>query len=146
MEKAKLPFIRDNYIKTANKTRAKYGNNIYSRRILQRINPINNYVITSLRHPEEVMELKKHPDFVMFFIDAPSRIRFERILKRNTRQDPKTWEQFLTLSKREESKGSGQQLHKMRKMSHAVIFNDATKQVLKKKVLKATADYKRKMK
>ena len=60
-----------------------------------------NFIITSIRNPFEVKSLRRRRDFVLVFIDAEIRTRFERMLPRARESDPKTYEQFLEFEDRE---------------------------------------------
>jgi dephospho-CoA kinase len=55
-----------------------------------------NYVFDSLRNAREVDFLRNNVKKVFIIgIDAPQKLRFERIISRGKSSDPKTWNEFL---------------------------------------------------
>jgi dephospho-CoA kinase len=83
-------------------------------------------VVTSIRHPAEIEELKKHGDFFMANVDAPVKLRFARIQSRRRTGDPETLERLIEMEKLEsQTSGSGQQLGECRKKSDYTLVNDA---------------------
>lgn len=102
---------RENLIVHGTELRRTMGNAILARRVREHLIPGKNYVITSIRHPDEIQELKKNPDFFFINVDAPAPLRFERMKQRNRPGDPATFEKFLELEQKEsQTSGSGQQL------------------------------------
>lgn len=99
--KKNIPVTRENLINMGNELRSKYGNGVLGKLALEKLKKGENAVITSLRHPEEVLELKKNPEFVLVKVLASQRVRFERIKERNREDDPKTFEDFLKFEERE---------------------------------------------
>jgi dephospho-CoA kinase len=89
-----------------------------------------NYIFDSLRNAGEAEFLRKEVEnFVLIGVDAPQKLRFERILKRNKTNDPKTWEEFLKVDERDNfdtENPMGQQTGKLLEMSDFVIVNDGT--------------------
>jgi dephospho-CoA kinase len=90
--------------------------------------PEKNYIFDSLRNAGEAEFLRKEiPGFVLIGVDAPQKLRFERIISRGKESDPKTWEEFLKVDARDnfdESNPMGQQTGKLLEMSDFVIMND----------------------
>lgn len=60
-----------------------------------------NAIIESLHTPGEVNFLKKNPDFFLLAVDADIKIRYERIVKRNSVTDHVTFEKFKSDNERE---------------------------------------------
>jgi len=58
-------------------------------------------VIESIRTPGEVISLRKKGNFVLFAVDAPPEVRYERIRQRNSETDHISFETFLMNEKRE---------------------------------------------
>ena len=84
-----------------------------------------NFCVTSIRHPDEINELRKRNDFILINVDAPRQMRFERMRKRNRPGDSETLEKFIELEKREsQNGGSGQQLSKCAEMADVNFIND----------------------
>jgi len=70
-------------------------------------------------------------------VDAPQKLRFERVGKRRTTRDPKTWEEFVEMDKRDQGENEpeyGQQTKKCLDQADFVIVNDGTGEEMKKKV------------
>jgi dCMP deaminase len=77
-----------------NDLRRQHGPGVLAERALRRMDFGRNWVVTSIRHPAEVAALRRRIDFVLVFVDAPQRARFERSLLRSRPGDPATFEQF----------------------------------------------------
>ncbi len=79
--------------------RKEKGKGILAELIKEKIiqNNYKNVVVDGLRNPAEVEVIKKLSNFFLIAVDAPARIRFERMKKRNRENDPKSWEDFLKL-------------------------------------------------
>ena len=77
-----------------NELRREHGPGVLAERALRRMDFGRNWVVTSIRHPAEVAALRRRIDFVLVFIDAPQRVRFERSLTRARAGDPATLEEF----------------------------------------------------
>ena len=117
---------RENLIAFGTNLRAKNGNGVLAKKVLSLMEEGQNYCITSIRHSDEVTELKKRKDFVLINVDAPQNARFERMKKRQRTGDPETLEKFLELEKKEsQTSGSGQQLVKTAKMADITFINDS---------------------
>ncbi|PKN01075.1 MAG: hypothetical protein CVU77_06910 [Elusimicrobia bacterium HGW-Elusimicrobia-1] len=77
-----------------------------------------NFVITSIRHPDEIRRLSAESDFFLLNLEAPAQIRFERLKKRGRENDPRTFDEFTEFEKRESATdGPGQQLGKCAAMA-----------------------------
>ncbi len=126
MIKEGIDTTRENLISFGTKLRADNGNGILAKKALEKMEEGENYCITSIRHPDEVNELRKRKDFILVNVDAPVNIRFARMQSRKRPGDPKTLEKFIELEKREsQSQGSGQQLAKTAEMADITFINDS---------------------
>jgi len=126
MKKDGLEPTRENLIVYGTNLRSNYGNGVLAKIVLEKMSAGQNYCITSIRHPDEVSELKKRKDFVLINVDAPHKIRFQRMQKRKRAGDPETFEKFLELEKMEsQSSGSGQQLVKTARLADINFINDS---------------------
>ena len=92
---------RESLIERGNLLREKFGPGILGKKMIQKIQEDKNYCIDSIRNPAEVEELRKLGRFFLFYITAPSEIRFERIKARSREEDPRTFEAFLHIEKLE---------------------------------------------
>ncbi len=119
---------RERLISKGNELRKKHGNGVLAKSIIERIPKDRNYVIDSLRNPDEINEFKKFQNFHLWGINADEKTRFERIVKRKREGDPKTFEEFRKLEKLESSSRdqNAQQLDKCIEMAEARIENNST--------------------
>ena len=83
-----------NLTEVGNELRREDGPGVLAERALAQMDYTRNWAVTSIRHPAEVQALRKRPDFVLVFVDAPQSVRFERSLKRARPGDPATLEEF----------------------------------------------------
>ncbi len=121
-----IEVTRENLIREGTALRANNGNAVLAVLALKKCAPEENCIISSIRHPAEVVELKKRNDFILVNVDAPERLRFERMQKRNRENDPRTFELFQEFEKREsQTEGPGQQVTESIKMADIVLVNDA---------------------
>lgn len=115
---------RDTLVKTGTELRTRYGYQVLARRVLRKLKKGKNYIITSIRHSGEVAALRKNKGFRLIFVDAPSRVRFNRMTARKRENDPSTYRDFLALERKEsQTKGAGQQLGKCRECADLRINN-----------------------
>lgn len=134
---------RDNLIRIGNEFRIKFGDGIWGKKLAEKLKheEHDKIVIDSIRHPSEIKELKKiiSKDFVLFSIDAPLELRFQRALKRARPGDPKTGADFDDFKKKEDlEKTSGknvQQLSEAMRLADHNIKNTGTLKQLEENVL-----------
>ncbi len=134
LTKKGLSHSRRNLFNMGNELRKKFGDNILALRALKRIkNP--NMVISSIRHPGEIAELKKQKNLFLIAVDAPIELRFERALERAKPGEEKTFEAFKNQELDESTEKKGlQQVRKCIKMADVLIINDKTIGELYKKI------------
>lgn len=96
-----LEVTREALCRVGNDLRSEFGQGVLASRVLVQAASGKHYVIDSIRHPEEVAQLRKRPDFFLFEIEASPEIRFERIKERQRESDPSTWEEFLRIEQLE---------------------------------------------
>jgi len=139
----KIKITRENLQAHGNKKRSEEGHGYFAKKALEKLCHEKNYVISSIRHPEEVRTLQKRKDFLLLFVDAPEKVRFERMKKRKERNenDPKTFLEFKKSEKKENAtSGAGQQLEICKKMAKIVLNTNAKKEEVNKKVDKILLD------
>lgn len=126
---------RDDLIEMGNKLRKKYGPGILAKMALRKTKEKEKIVISSIRNPYEVKELKKEGNFFLLALDAPIEIRYQRAKKRGKIDDTVSFEKFKA---QEESEKKGnrfqQQLDKVISLADFKIINDKTLKDLYKKV------------
>ncbi len=140
LERKKPDFNRVSLQDLGNELRKKYGNEILAKLAVEYMQRDKDVlIIDGIRNPGEVEFLRKKfgKNFVLIGVDAPREIRFERIVKRKKRTDPKTWEEFLIVDERDQGKGEpdyGQQTKKCLELADFLIINDGSLEDLEKKV------------
>ncbi|MBI2046955.1 AAA family ATPase [Candidatus Pacearchaeota archaeon] len=154
-----------------NELREKYGNGILAERILEKIEEGKNYAIDGIRNPGEVEELRtselpewnsdsaqepnktrqvvldkcKGHKFILIAVDASPEIRFKRLIERKRESDPKDWQGFLEMDRRDRGtaeENSGQQVEKCIELADIKIYNGSSIGVLKNKIEKMLKDLK----
>ena len=133
---AGLEHSRDNLIKLGNELRAKFGSGYLAEQINEKIRGQDrNFVVDSIRNPNEARELMKNRNFILVGIEAPIEIRFKRLLERNRLGDAKTLEGFKEQEQRENLKSdTNQRLDATFAMAQKVIVNGGTLEELHKKI------------
>jgi len=119
-----------------NELRDNFGLGILVKRTLEKLKNSKNCVIDGIRNSGEIQELKKQ-NAIIIAVDAPDKQRFERLIKRARHSDPKTWEEFLEMEKRDLGKNeltSGQQVSKCMEIADYKIINEGTLEELKTKI------------
>jgi len=136
LESKETPITRDALITTGNELRQKYGPDVLARLTLRKIDPNRNYVIDSIRNPAEVEALRSAANFVLFSIDAPPEIRFERIRSRGREQDPQNLQDFLQVeeAERQNPDQHKQNIEDCQTIADYTIVNDDSLESLHKKV------------
>ena len=120
-----------------NEIRNKEGAGAWMKRLIEKFEEGKDYIIDGIRNPGEVKELKQLKNFYLIVVDAPREIRFQRFLERARPSDPKTWEGFLEIDKRdfEEEDPLGQQVGKCMEMADFKIINNFNLEVFEEKLL-----------
>lgn len=126
LKKDNIPLTRKNLIQKGNELREKEGNSTLSKRIISSMEKDKNYVIDSLRNPDEIKEFQELGHFHLWNIEGNEENRFKRILKRDREGDPKTLEEFKKFESQESGSEneSAQQLDKCAKMAENTIQNN----------------------
>lgn len=128
IRRKKLPVTRERLIETGTRLRKTEGLGVLAERTLKKLSTDRNYVVDSIRNPEEVKVLRRREDFFLFNVTAPRPVRFNRIKARKRENDPRNLPDFVRLEKKE-FKGAdpaGQQLLATEKLADALIPNAKT--------------------
>lgn len=97
-----LPGNRDTMYQLANELRAINGPSYVTDQLFLRARESEkNSIIESIRTPGEIVSLRQKGPFVLFAVDADPRIRYERILKRQSETDSISFDTFLANEARE---------------------------------------------
>ena len=138
LEKRGLEINRWNMQNLGDELRGKDGPGALMKMLLKKTEPGKNYIFDSLRNAGEAEFLRNNvKNFVLIAVDAPQKLRFERILKRNKPSDPKTWEEFLKIDNRDffdETNPMGQQVGKCMEIADYKITNDGDLEKSKKEI------------
>lgn len=134
VRKRGLEPTRGNLIAIGRELRAHYGTGYLAEKIMERIEPGQNYVVDSFRHEDEVAVFRKASEFYLFAIQSTPEIRFKRIKSRARENDPQSFEQFEELEKMEATslQAEGQNLNATEAVADHVISNNGTKDELYK--------------
>jgi len=128
LQEKNLEITRTNMQNLGDELRKKHGAGALMKMLLEKIDINKNCIIDSLRNEGEVKFLKKNvKDFILISVDAPQKIRFERVVSRNKASDPKIWEEFLITDNRDfldKNNPLGQQVGKCMEMADYLIVND----------------------
>ena|SRR3989344_2747228 len=118
---------KDNLITLGNQLRNEYGNFILAKIALDKTEAGKDYVVTSIRNPGEIEELKKSGSFTLLNVEAPLNLRFERMRTRNRQGDPLSYEQFLEIERRENTNQSNTtNIKACQDMANFTIINNGT--------------------
>ena len=121
---------RENLISLGGALRAKHGNSYLACEALRTIasRGVTNVVIVSIRHSEEVKELKKNPDFHLIVVESPIETRYQRVLDRGREGgQEQSFEKFKRLENNERASiNADQQLDKVIAMADARIDNSGS--------------------
>ncbi len=128
LQEKNIPITRENLIEYGRQFRHELGPAFLAHRIYRRLDPEKNYVIDSIRHPEEIRTFRLRNDFRLLLVKANPKIRFERICARQRENDPLDWDTFLAVEARELKNDDpmGQQIEACETMADVVIENEST--------------------
>jgi len=131
-----IGITRENLQNLGNEVRKEEGANAWIKRLVSNIKENEEYIVDGIRNSAEVEELRKQRYFFLISVDAPQKIRFERMLKRAKPSDPKTWDDFLSIDKRDfgEENPNGQQVGKCMKLADFTIVNDGSLEYLNNQI------------
>jgi dCMP deaminase len=118
--------LRENLTALGNELREKHGPGALAELTVARMQPDRNYTVDSIRHPAEVMTLKKAGSFSLFHIFAPLEARFARSMARARPGDAQTLQDFIRQEEREfaSSNVASQQLLETERLADRRIDND----------------------
>lgn len=139
-KKENLELSRDNLRNMGNKLREQFGPDFLAKEALKRIKENSNnknFVIPSVRQTAEVEVFRQESDFQLWEVYAPSKIRYERLIKRARSEDEKNISYDKFIQKENSEKGGGpncQQVDKVIEMSDQRIDNSGTLEELYQKI------------
>jgi dCMP deaminase len=120
--------LRENLTALGNELREKHGPGALAELTVTRMQTDRNYAVDSIRHPAEVMALKKAGSFSLFHIFAPLEARFARSTQRARPGDAQTLQDFIRQEEREfaSSNAASQQLLETERLADRRIDNDGS--------------------
>ncbi|KAN0033754.1 hypothetical protein ACTFIV_000219 [Dictyostelium citrinum] len=132
LKERNVPETRDNLINLGNELRNKSGAGVLANLTIEKLNGNTNYVIDSIRHPDEVNSFRNKFNrdgkklFNLIGIDSSVETRFQRIQSRKREGDTTTLEEFMSVEKREMNNPDpkGQQVSKVLEMCDYKISNN----------------------
>ncbi len=140
LNKKSLELSRKNLQNIGNQLRKKFGPGILAERTIKKIK--DKSIIDSIRNPEEIRKLREFAKksgtvFFLLSVDAPIKLRFERLKERRTIESAETLEEFKKREQFEMGKEiHWQQIDTCMKMADYTIINDGTLEKLYKKINK----------
>ena len=127
---------RDDLIRMGNYLRKRYGVGYLAKKTVEKkeAQMSKSLVLSSVRNPGEITELRKHGLVFTIAVTAPRIVRYARAKKRGRIEDAVTYQKFLAQELRER-KGSAtqQQLDKLLASAEYTITNNTSLSVLYKK-------------
>ncbi len=133
-----LPDIRDNMRIVANAWRAEHGSSYVAEQLYDRaVKDGGNSVIESLRSVGEIQALRNKPQsFYLLAVDADPKIRYERIVKRNSSTDNISYEKFLDDEAREmaDSSPGGMKIAECISMADGKVNNNLDLETLHREI------------
>ena len=113
------------------------GDDVLAKRAIEKFQvssfKLQKLIIEGIRNPGEVEYLRTLPGFFLIAIDAPQRVRYQRVLARKKPWDPKDWKSFLKIDGRDQGdkqNANGQQVRKCMDMADVKIDNNGDKDVV----------------
>lgn len=134
-------FTRQTLQDVGDELRRGYGDEVLARRLDEAIKgqKKENIVIEGIRNPAEIEFLKKNQNFILIGVKANRELRFKRLLSRGKEWDPKTYEDFFKVDRRDIGVGqnkSGQQVGKCLAYCDYVVTNNKDLKDFQRKVEK----------
>ena len=122
-------FSRKTLQDIGDKLRLRYGRDVLAKRavVFAKKNRIKRFVIEGIRNTAEVEYLKKLDDFILIGVKSKRELRYKRLLQRAKPWDPKIWEDFIEVDRRDlgiGQKREGQQVGKCLAYCDYVLTNN----------------------
>lgn len=132
----KLAMSRDNLVAVGNEVRKQVGLAVWAERLISRMEKGKHYVIEGFRNVAEVEAFKKLPEFFLLGVAAGYRRRCAWLKLRNRYGDPKNFDEFLAVEKRDflQMEEYGQQNALCFCMADKFVANEGNLDDLKKQV------------
>jgi dCMP deaminase len=137
---------RETLVELGNRLRRESGAGVLAERVFRRLDPEKHYVIDSIRNPAEVQVFQRRRDFFLIHVQAPERLRFERLRQRGRENDPRTFEEFRALEVKEAASPdpTSQQLDQAVSLANVTLENGGPLRELHEKVKRLLLDLSKK--
>lgn len=135
---------RDTFVVVANDLRETHSPSYITDQLyLQAYQNGQNAIIESVRTPGEVESLRRHPDFMLFGVDADPVIRYQRIVMRASETDKVSFETFLANEEREMSSTdpNHQNIGRCMRMADHIFLNNGDFEDLYRQVEEVIAGF-----
>jgi len=132
-------FTRKTLQDLGDELRRRYGDEVLAKRAIDVLKEkkMHHVVIEGIRNPGEIEFLKKNPAFILIGVKAKRELRYKRLLKRGKPWDPKTWNDFVKVDRRDIGVGqkkSGQQVGKCLAYCDFILTNNKDQKDFHRKV------------
>lgn len=126
--KRNLPIERETMMNVGQSLRDEFGAGVLGKKALEYIQAQGGdmWVVDSIRNPAEVVELRKHPDFILIANTAPEDLIIKRIFSRKREDDTLDVESIKQKLRREMGEGEppeGQQVQKCIDLADYIFEN-----------------------
>ncbi len=137
------PITIERLTEMGNRIRREEGPGALGRIALSRMRPERRYVVTSIRHPDELATLRERPPCLMLFVDAPIAVRYARSVRRGRGDDAMSFEQFVQAEQRQMTTqdSNAQNLAACKALADHVVINDQDLEVLYHQVRALLANF-----
>lgn len=132
-----LPINRDTFVEVANDLRAHHSPSYITDELYKQAESKGfDAIIESVRTPGEVDSLRKNPHFVLLAVDADPKIRYQRIVNRNSETDHVSYHTFIENEQREMSSTDPncQNVGKCMQMADYVLQNNGDFDLLHRQI------------
>jgi len=138
-KKGTKEFTRQTLQDMGDELRKKEGDGVLARRTIETLleQSKEKVIIEGIRNPGEIEYLKKLPQFILIGVKAKRELRFKRLMQRSKPWDPKNWNDFVKVDRRDLGVGqnkSGQQVGKCLAYCDFVLTNNKDLVDFQKKV------------
>ena len=120
-----------------NKIREERGSDFLSKKAIEKLSHKNNFIITSIRSLGEASALLLLKNFVLIGLDAPSNLRFNRMIKRGKKEnEPSTFEDFIEFENKQinSTAHTHQNLRGCMNLAHHTVVNDGDIDMFHRKI------------
>ena len=132
--------------------RRREGGEVLARRVIEQLNQSesvksvigNRFIIDGIRNPAEIEFLRNNSNFILIGVKANRELRFKRLLFRGKEWDPKTYNDFVKVDRRDlgvDQNKSGQQVGKCLAYCDYVLTNNKDLGDFEKKIKKLNNMY-----